>query len=115
MSITPDHRKTVTEPFVPAIRIAGIKCVNRGKRTGIQVELHRRRGGSFAALSGYSESKYWSDPAPALNSRRVPLPGNPVSCKPAFTRVTVLIQLKLSVTAVEHRTIAVHRAENRSG
>ncbi len=49
MSITLTIENSHRTFFVIAIRIAGIKCVNRGKRiTGIQqAELHRRRGGSF--------------------------------------------------------------------
>ncbi len=70
MSITLTIENSHRTFFVIAIRIAGIKCVNRGKRiTGIQVDLHRRRGGSFRCHQGI-RNRNIGRIRPLLNSRR---------------------------------------------
>ncbi|CSE40336.1 Uncharacterised protein [Shigella sonnei] len=70
MSITLTVENSHRTFFVIAIRIAGAEWRNSRKRiTGIQVDLHRRRGGSFRCHQGIRDRNIGRI-RPLLNSRR---------------------------------------------
>ncbi len=70
MSITLTVENSHRTFFVIAIRIAGAEWRNSRKRiAGIQVDLHRCRGGSFRCHQGIRDRNI-SRIRPLLNSRR---------------------------------------------